>query len=258
MTSAVRELVAARELFLVLVVRKLKITLKRAFMGAVWPVIAPFFLTALYVFVFSRVFEAPMPRYPEFLTAAILPWTFLSTSLGSGIGSITGEPGIVRKAPFPYEMLPLSSTAAQAFNFVITLSLFVLYLAVVGRLHAAVLPVILVAIGAVVLLAMGLSMVLSLIDVYNHDLRQVLGNLLTIWFFLLPIVYPPDWVPDSLSFLRVVDPMNVVVGVFRDILYFGRLPEMMALAGAFLMCAAVFVVCLALFRRFSRNLAKDV
>jgi ABC-type polysaccharide/polyol phosphate export permease len=221
-------------------------------------VLSPFFLMFLYVFVFRIVFDVPIPNYEIYLMSGLLPWAFLTQAIGRGIVSISTEPELIRKARFPYEFLPLSSTAAHTLNFGFTLLLFIGYLGFTGNLHYGILPMLVFPLIAVVLLVMSLSMIVALIDVYNHDLNLILGNLLTIWFFLIPIVYRPQMVPDSLGFLDRVDPMNLTVTQFRAVLYNGEIQDPSRFMLMLLTTSALFLVSLFVFRRMTRELAKDV
>jgi ABC-type polysaccharide/polyol phosphate export permease len=241
-----------------LVERQLRLQVKRSFIGLVWPAVGPFFLFGLYLFVFHTVFKVPVKHYPEYLFAGLLPWTFLAQSLSSGIGSISSESDLVRRARFRYELLPMASVAMTGLYFFADLAVFIVYLAAVGRVKAPVLALLPVCICALALLAGGLAMVLALIDVYNRDLRRILGNLLTVWFFLLPIVYRPNMVPHTLHFLRSVDPMNIVIAEFREVLYGRHFTRPAHLVEMFALCAVLFVLCLSLFRRLSVDLPKDV
>ncbi len=257
-TIPARKLANSRELFLTLVERQLRIRSKRALMGSIWPVVSPFVLLAIYVFVFGTVFKVPIRRYPEFLLAGLLPWTFLTQALGKTVTSLSTESEIIRKSPFPYELLPLSASAAHALNYLATLGLFLIYLAIVGRLSFPLLPVLAFPVIAAILLVMSLSMMLSLIDVYNHDLRLILGNLLTVWFFLIPIVYRHDMTPEPLAFLDSVDPMNMIVGQMRAVLYYREIIRPLHMVWMVAACILLFWGCLKLFRRFSRTLPQDI
>lgn len=255
---AARELLSSGEIFRTLVERQMRLRVKRALIGAVWPVIAPAFLLGLYVFVFKGVFTIPIPRYPEYLFAGLLPWTYLAQTLGKAISSISLESEMVRKSPFPYALLPLSEAAAHAVSFLITLGIFVAYLAVVGHLKLALLPVLVFPVTAVILLVMSLSMLTALIDVYSRDLRLVLANLLTIWFFLVPIVYRPDMAPKSLSFLDSIDPMNMIVGQMRAVLYYHHIARPLHMLWMLCACLVLFVVSSAIFRKWAVHLPQDV
>jgi lipopolysaccharide transport system permease protein len=246
------------ELLRMLVARQLLLRSKRALIGTVWPAIAPLVMLALYSFVFNRVFEVPVPRYPEFLFAALIPWAFLSQSISASISSISIEADLVRRSPFPHEFLPIATVVAMSLYFLTTLLGFAVYLAFHGRLAWELMPVLAVPTTAVILFAAGVAQLVALFDVYNRDLRWVIGNVLTIWFFLLPIVYRREMVPEGLSFLESVDPMNMIVGQFRDVLYYQQVSRPTHLGLMLVVCALFFLGARATFRRASRELPKDV
>jgi ABC-type polysaccharide/polyol phosphate export permease len=248
----------SHELLRTLIERQLRLRSKRTWFGVVWPLVAPLFLLALYVFVFQGVLDEDMNHYGEFLCAGLLPWTFIAISLPEAVTSLSQEPELIRRAPFPHALLPISAVLMMAMYFTLTLSGFVVYLAIVGRLAVGLLPVLAVPVAALVLLAMGLGTLLSLIDVYNRDLRAVLANLLTIWFFLVPIVYRPERTPSALRFLRSVDPMNLIVGQFRDILFWGHLSRPVHLVTMLALCGAVFVLAVVIVDRCIAILPQDV
>jgi len=245
------------DLFTVFVRRQLWLRRKRSWLGQLWPVLSPFLLMALYIFVFKRVFRVPVDRYPDYLLCGLLPWAFLTAAVNRASSSISSEVDMMRKAPFPTELLPLSTVAANTLDFVITLAIFVAALAVRGELPLATLPVVVVPMVAVTLVTMALAMLVGLVDVYSHDLRRVLGNLLTVWFFLVPIVYRPHMAPGALATVRRFDPMNLVVTQMRDILYRGRLMHAFELGLMVVLSAVLFAGSLVVFRRFSVDVAKD-
>ena len=246
------------DLLITLVERQLRLRAKRAWFGTVWPVAAPFLLGTLYVFVFQKVFHAPIPRYAEFLLCGLLPWAFLATTVGNAAASLSADAELVRKVGQHQEVIPLSVVLTHALNFAVSLALLVGFLAVRGHLHAAVLPAIALPVLATVLLAASIALVVALVDVYNRDLRQVLPNLLTIWFFLVPIVYRPGMAPSRVRFLGSVEPMNLIVGQMRSVLYFGRVHEPLKMVLMVALTAGLFGATLTAFRRLATDLPKDV
>lgn len=258
MRRSIGSLLGARDLFTTLVIRQFRIRRKQSRLGLVWPVLAPLLLTLLYTVVFKRVVSVPIDRYPSFLLCGLLPWSFLSTAISRSIPSISTEPDLVRKAPFPYALLPITSVAANVVTFAATLVLFVAYLIVRGEAHLAMLPLLVVPVLSLLLLTGGIVVVLSLIDVFNHDLRHIIGNILPIWFFLLPVVYRPTMAPGYVQVLQSIDPMAAVVGQFRSVLYTGNSGDVVGLVAALVACAALFFGSILLFDRASRDLAKIV
>jgi lipopolysaccharide transport system permease protein len=257
-TSGLRELVGRRELLLILVERQLRLRAKRSIVGVAWPIIAPLLLLALYAFVFGRVFDVPVSDYPGFLFAGLLPWTFLVQSAHDGLQSISFEPDLVRRAPFPYVYLPLARVIVMTGPFLLLLVGFIIWRAIGGDLNVQVLPLLLVPLASVVLLVAALTMLLALVDVFNRDIRYVLNNVFTVWFFLAPIVYTQRMTEQHLEWLERVDPMAWVISQFRDVLYWGRSPGVAALVALPLASAIAFLVGLAVFRRVTVGLAKYV
>ena len=181
--------IPSQDLFFTLVERKLRLFSKRSWFGLAWPAIAPLFLFALYIFVFHRVLKVNAVDYPIYLFAGLLPWTFLAQTLPDTITSISFDAELIRRSAFRYQLLPLASVSAMSLYFLVTLAGFIVVLACIGKLNVVVLPALVVPVVCLYLLVSTLGMFLSLIDVYNRDLRRLLANLLTIWFFLIPIVY---------------------------------------------------------------------
>src|SRR6202034_4883453 len=89
-------------------------------------------------------------------------------------------------------------------------------------LRPAMLIVLIVPMGTLAAFTCALGLIIALIDVYNRDLRQILSNVLTIWFFLTPIVYTPAMQLGWVRIFRSIDPMQVIIGEFRDVFVFGH------------------------------------
>jgi len=236
-----------------LIERQWRIRAKRSYIGFVWPILAPVGLTLLYVLVFKRVFLIPIENYPQYLVCGLLPWSFLSISVVRSVSSVSGDADMVRKARFPYELLPLTIVANQALILFVNLGAFVTFLAVRGELKWHLLPLTAVPIASVILLAGAASLAVSVIDVYTRDLRFVIGNLFGVWFFLVPIIYRPRMAPGYLRWFQSVDPAASIVAQVRAVLYAGRAPVPHTALLTFLGCAGLFAVSLLVFRRRSRD-----
>lgn len=250
------------ELLATLVERQLRLRSKRSVLGVLWPLAAPLFLLALYRFVFGSVFDVPVEHYGVYLFAGLLPWTFLVQASHDALQSISFEPDLVRRAPMPYHYLPLARVAVMAIPFLVLLVAFSAYAVVLADgvpARAALLPVLVVPVVSTVLLVATVAVLLALLDVFTRDLRYVLHNLLTVWFFLVPIVYRRDMVGDGwVRTVTALDPMRSIIEQFRDVLHQGRVGDPAVYAVTLAACAGLFAGALALFRRLSVDLAKDV
>ncbi len=254
------ELVNQRELLWTLVERQARLRVKRTLFGIVWPVVSPMFLLALYLFVFGSVFDVKIDDYGVYLLVGLLPWTFLVQSVHDSLQSISFEPDLVRRAPFPLHLLPIARVIVMAVPFLGLLAASILYL---GAVHSrgivwSTLPAIVLPVASLLLLVTSISMLLALCDVFNRDLRYVLNNLLTVWFFLVPIVYHRKMVNGPVRTITTVDPMRWIIDQFRTVLYDGHVTSFVAPVVTLAVCAALFVASLVVFRRLAVGLAKEV
>jgi lipopolysaccharide transport system permease protein len=242
----------------VLLMRQLRLVAKRTVFGVALPIVIPVMLFLLYTFVFHTIFKVGVPRYPVYLFAGLLPWTYLSQTLGVAVMSVSREAELVRRARFPYAFLPMASTGAGLVFLLVTLAGFVIVLAATGHLFVSLLPLLVLPVIAVYLFVTWLALVLAVVDVFNRDLRLLLGNIVTIWFFLVPVVYQQGTLSRHLGVLVDDDPVTFIVGEFRELLYWGHFGSPARTVAMMTICISFFAVCLLFFRRATRDLAKNV
>jgi lipopolysaccharide transport system permease protein len=242
----------------ILLVRQLKLLSKRTIFGILLPLGIPVILFVLYSFVFHSIFHVGIKRYPVYLFAGLLPWTYLSQTLGVAVSSVSREAELVRRAKFPYVLLPMAATGAGLVFLLITLVGFIIVLAVTGPLNPVLLPLLVLPILAVYLFVTGIALFLSVIDVFNRDLRLLLANVITIWFFIVPVAYSQSTLSRHVGFLTNDDPITDIVGDFREILYWRSVGGLGRTAAMMVLCAGFFLVSVLVFRRTTRDLAKNV
>jgi ABC-type polysaccharide/polyol phosphate export permease len=185
------QLVRYRALIQSLVARELKARYRGSVLGFFWSFINPLLLLLVYSFVFSYVLRNDMPHYALFLFCGILPWTWFSSSLLESSGVLISGGNLIKKVLFPAEVLPIVTVLANMVHFFLglpILGLFLLYY------HAPLTVGELLWFPVVVLvqlvLTLGFALIVSALTVHFRDIRDILSNLLTLWFFATPIIYP--------------------------------------------------------------------
>jgi ABC-2 type transport system permease protein/lipopolysaccharide transport system permease protein len=172
-------------------------------LGFFWSLFNPLLLLAVYSFVFGFVFRRPIggtvEPYALFLIAGLFPWIWTSASLLEGTLALTTNAALLRKAVFPAELLPVVPVLANLVHFALALPIVAGALAVgrwlghpVGGWGALAVPAV-VALQLATLVGMALG--LAALNAHFKDVRDLLGNLLTLLFFLAPILYPLAAVP---------------------------------------------------------------
>ena len=123
-----------RDLLFLWISRDFQVRYKQSLLGIGWAVVQPLALTFIFTIVFSRFVKIDTGGvpYPIFTFAALVPWTFFSTSLSLGIPSLIVNMNLVTKVYFPREILPLASIGGAFVDF---LCAFVVFLGMLVVYH---------------------------------------------------------------------------------------------------------------------------
>jgi lipopolysaccharide transport system permease protein len=231
----IRRLLRFRNLLATLVGRELKARYRGSLLGFLWSLANPLLLLAVYTVVFDLVFQhraAGTHPYAVFLLCGLFPWIWLSTALLDGTVSLSANAGLLRKAVFPAEVLPIVTVLASLAHFLLALPVLFAALLVaramgapVGGWTALLLPLPLLL---QLLFCGGLALALAALNVHFKDVRDLLQNLLTLLFFLTPILYPLAAVAHvrGLRMLIALNPVTPFVRLYQELLFHGRLPAM--------------------------------
>jgi len=258
MITSLDALVHHRTLIMTLVLRELRARYRGSFLGFLWSFLNPLLLMVVYVLVFSVYLRVPESNYAVFLFAGLLPWLWFSSSLGHATGVIVGGGALVKRVLFPAEVLPLVSVLSNMINFLLSLPLLFLFLVLFGiplTPWAASLPLLLTL---QFLLTAGLALPLAALNVHLRDVEQILGNLLVLWFFLSPVLYPVSAVPASFRPLYFLNPLAGLIQSYRDILFYGRPPEWSQLTFVAIVAIGTLWAGLKVFDRLRDTLAEEV
>ena len=193
MLSNLAKLVRYRGLVQSLVARELKARYRGSVLGFLWSFINPLLLLSIYTFVFSVVLPNRNPiaqPYAVFMFCGILPWNWFSSSLLEASGSLVSGGNLIKKVLFPAEVLPIVSVLANMVHFFLGLPILVAFLVYYQRppdvLDLVWFPV---AVAVQLLFTGGLALLLSALTVHFRDIRDILSNVLTLWFFSTLIIY---------------------------------------------------------------------
>jgi ABC-2 type transport system permease protein len=248
-----RDIMRSGHLLYSLVWRDLTVRYKRSFIGWFWTMLHPLLLTVILVIVFSEVFRYTVPHYEVYVLAALLPWTFMSQTTVTAMAAIGWNGALMKRVRVPKSIFTLSVTLAGLVNllfaYVPLLAIMLLRGAPI-RASIAFLPVSLLI---VTVFTFGVSLALSAIAVYFHDLREMYAVALTALMYLTPIIYPASIVPKRFQLFLTLNPFTYMIGIVRMPVFDGVLPpnEMIAIAAALALVS--LLAGWTIFRRMSRG-----
>jgi lipopolysaccharide transport system permease protein len=240
-----------RDLIWMWVVREVRVRYKQSLLGVAWAILQPLALTVVFTIVFSRLvrIDTGGVPYPVFAYAALVPWSFFTTSLSFGIPSLVNNLNLVTKIYFPREVLPLGSVGAAFVDFLAALVVFAGMLVFYGLWPGVralwVIPLLTIQI----LLSIGITLLGSAIIVFFRDMRFVVPLLTQIWMYATPIIYPVELVPEHLWPYYFLNPMAGIVDGYRRSLVMGQEPRMSALLLATLISFLLLLLGYTLFKR---------
>ena len=259
MIANLRKLSASRGLLGNLIQKELKVKYKSSFLGFFWSLLNPLLMMLVFTIVFSKVLVIfKIENYPAFLLCALLPWNFLNLGLSSSVGCIVGNANLVKKTYFPREALPMSVVAAHFINFLLSLPILFVLLAIFGYRFYAYIPLLAVVIIFQLIIVTGLAMIFSCANVFFRDVQHFTEIIMLVWYFATPIFYPIEIVPARFQFIYKLNPMANFVNIYRDLLYYNRLPHLTPILYVSLISVALFIIGYIIFYRYEPVFAEEV
>lgn len=213
----VRMLLRHRALGEILVQRELKGRYRGTFLGFMWSFVSPLMLMTIYVVVFSITMRVPVDNYPAFVLTGLLPWNCLTSSITEGMHAVISNGNLVKKVHLPAEVFPLVAVVSNMAHFLLSLPILVAVLCYTGvglSVHVLLLPVL---IGLQCLFSGAIALVLASLAVQFRDLTHIVPNLIMMWFYLTPVVYSLDLVPEKLRPVMLMNPVSGLMGAYRSI-----------------------------------------
>jgi len=184
------EMWRARELFVFLVRKEIKVKYKNSVLGFLWSMLNPALTLAVFYVLFTYFLPNGIPYFVIYMFSAMLVWNLFQTGLITGTTSVVVNAGIVKKVAFPREILVLASVGS-AFVYFFYQSLVMIGFMVAFR-HApdwSDIWLLVLALAAIVVFASALAIFLSAVNVYLRDTQHLVEVLLVAWFWAIPTVY---------------------------------------------------------------------
>lgn len=212
--------------------RELEARYRGSMLGALWMIVTPLLMLAVYTFVFTSIFKARWGaqgggslEFALLLFSGLILFTIFAECVTRAPGLMLENVSYIKKVVFPLDILPVINLMVALVNAVVSfVILLVFYLPILGLPPPTTLLMPLVVLP-LCLYTIGISWFLASVGVYLRDIRQVVGVLVTLLMFLSPIFYPLEAVPDDLRALIDFNPFTPMLEQSKDLLFWGRVPD---------------------------------
>ncbi len=235
-----------------------------SFGGGLWTVLTPLLLMLTYFFVFGVVLDAKFEQDPSrsgfvlYYFAGMLPWLMFSEAAGRAPTVVWEHRNFVKKLVFPIDTLPVNLVVSGLVTEAVLLVLYVIGLLLArGAVPptAVWLPLFL---APQILFTLGVCWFLAALGVFVRDLGQIIGFLLTIWFFITPICYPEKQMPHAAMAVLSKNPIYALVRFHRAVFLEGQPPATRTLIEFWALSLIVFFAGYAWFYKLRRSFADIV
>ena len=247
-----------RELLKTNVQKEIRGKYKGSFLGVLWSFLNPLLMVLVYALVFPYIMRVKQDNYLVFLITGVIPWNFFTTCVTSGCNCVWINGGIIKKVYFPREILPISVVASGLINFLISciiILIFVIASGIMPTFNLLWLPVIAIIQS---LLTLGVLFILSAINVYVRDIEYLVGFILQLIFYATPILYNATMFPEKYRWILYLNPMTHIIDAYRNIFYYGLMPELKSLIFIGTLSLCVFIVGYQIFRKLEKGFAEEV
>jgi len=238
-----KEISEYRELLWNLVLTELKLRYRDSLLGFLWTVLNPLFSLLILSFVFSRIIRFEnLPHYTIFLFSGLTSWFMIQQTAVIAIGSVVNNQSLIKKIYVPKIVFPLSNVLARYVDHGILLGLLLVFMPIFGVKMGWSLLFLPVSVGLHFAFGLGLSLLLATAQVKVRDVQNAAGILFQALFYLTPIIYPIEVLPERLRPFFEWNPFYLFVRLIREPVWAGTLPPWEIAAVA----AGIAVVTLAL------------
>lgn len=215
-----KELWEYRELLYFLVWRDIKVRYRQTAVGILWVVLQPVMIMIVFSVIFGQLAKLPSDNIPYsiFTFTALLPWQLFATAITQSGNSLVSNQNLITKVYFPRLIIPISAVLGGLVDFVISfviLLAMMFYFGIFPGIQILLLPIFLLF---VIITAFTIGLWLSALNVQYRDVRYVLPFLTQIWFFITPITYSSNLIPEKWRVLYGLNPMTGVIEGFRWVL----------------------------------------
>jgi ABC-type polysaccharide/polyol phosphate export permease len=217
--ETIREIKVYRFALVNFVINNLRMRYRRSTLGFLWSLLNPLLVMVVISVVFSVIFHQDLKTFSVFIFSGLAPWWFMSNAIIGGCQSLINAEGFLKKVYLPKVLFPLITVTTETVNFFFTIiSLYILALLFGFQVSWTIVLLPLAVLAAYIFNA-GITIMVGVVTVYFRDLSQILLVVFQALFYLVPIVYPIEAIPEQYRRLFLFNPFYYFIMLFRKVIY---------------------------------------
>ena len=238
-----REFWRYRDLLKLLVVKNIKLKYRRSWLGYLWSILNPLMIMVVMTIVFSSMFKKQIENFPVYLFCGQLLFNFMSTATTQSIFSVTGNAALLKKTYLPKYLFTVAKVTSSLLDLLFSfgaLAVVLIFTQTKLTWYALLFPLVVLQLYV---FCIGLGLFLAQLNVFFKDTQFIYSAIITAWMYLSAIFYPLESLPEQLAtFIQRFNPMYFYIGQLRDLIYYGRMPEVMVIAAGCMTATVAFLI----------------
>ena len=241
-----------------------RIKFVRSSLGGLWMILHPLSQVLIFAFVLSAVMSAKLPgidnryAYAIYLMAGTLGWSLFAEIVNRCLTLFIENANILKKLVFPKIALPLIVTGSALINNSLLFVAILLIFGVLGHLPGMALLWLPVLMLITIALALGLGLILGVLNVFMRDIGQLVPVCMQFLFWFTPIVYTVNIIPEQYRKWLAINPLFPVITGYQNVLLYNKVPDLAGLGVIVLIALVLLAFALLLFRKASPEMVDQL
>lgn len=202
-----------------LIRRNLSAKYRGSVLGFFWTLLVPFAQVFIFYFVYKIILKVEIPNYLAVIVSGILPWVFFTSTVNESFDVLVGSHGLLTQVPIPIQVLPASATLTHFTTLVLSVPALVLVL-IFSEVSFSFRSLMTIPLTLVLFLfTYSLAFIFACGFVYLRDLKHIFGIIIQLWFYVTPVLYTVDLIPENLRWTLFLNPIAGYFVVFRQLVF---------------------------------------
>ena len=222
-----------------LVIRELKLKYKNTFLGFFWSLLMPLSQTLVFFLIFGVYIRFNTPNYVLYLMTGLFVWQCFSNTIAQGIGVFLGNGNLIKKLPCRRDTFVWSMVISEFIHFALTIPIVLAVMIFSGIVPDGNLLLIPIVMLELAFFCVGLVLLVGTVQMFLRDMERIVAIILQLWFYMTPIFYPAEIIPQEYRFTLYLNPMYYYIEEWRHIFCHAQF-DPLAIPGGLLWACGIF------------------